>query len=47
MLTDWDSWLPGCEPIGHHLRRAFAERWVRFHSLPGSKRYPESDAEAA
>jgi hypothetical protein len=26
---------------------AFPERWVRFHSLPGSKRYPEDDAEYA
>ena len=26
---------------------AFAERWVRFHSLPVSKRYPENDAEHA
>ena len=23
------------------------ERWVRFHSLPGSKRYPESETEHA
>jgi hypothetical protein len=26
---------------------AFPDRWVRFHSLPGSKRYPEDDAEYA
>jgi hypothetical protein len=26
------------------LRVAFPDRWVRFHSLPGSKRYPEDDA---
>jgi hypothetical protein len=24
---------------------AFPDRWVRFHSLPGSKRYPEDEAE--
>jgi hypothetical protein len=29
------------------LRAAFLNRWVRFHSLPGSKRYPEDDAEYA
>lgn len=47
MLTDWDRCFPNCEPIGHHLRVAFAARWVRFHSLPGSKRYAENDAEYA
>jgi len=25
----------------------YADRWVRFHSLPGSKRYPESEDEYA
>lgn len=47
MLADWDRRFPHCEPIGHHLRVAFPERWVRFHSLPGSKRYPENEAEYA
>jgi hypothetical protein len=47
MLDDWDRRFPDCEPIGHRLRAAFPERWVRFHSLPGSKRYPEGDAESA
>src|SRR5436309_2623058 len=37
MLADWDRCFPHCEPIGHHLRVAFPERWVRFHSLPESK----------
>lgn len=45
MLTEWDRRFPNCEPIGHHLRVAFPEQWVRFHSLPGSKRYPADDAE--
>jgi hypothetical protein len=47
MLADWDRCFPKCEPIGHHLRVAFPERWVRFHSLPGSKRYPADAAEYA
>lgn len=47
MLDDWDRYFPNCEPIGHHLRIAFAERWVRFHSLPESKLYPENEAEYA
>ena len=47
MLADWARYFPHCEPIGHHLRAAFPEQWVRFHSLPGSKRYPEDEAEYA
>src|SRR5688572_12438686 len=47
MLPDWDRRFPNCEPIGHHLRVAFADRWVRFHSLPDSKRYPEDETEYA
>ncbi len=45
MLADWDRCFPDCEPIGHHLRVTFPERWVRFHSLPGSKRYPEDETD--
>ena len=47
MLSDWDRWYPNCEPIGYLLREAFPDRWVRFHSLPESKRYPEVEAEYA
>jgi hypothetical protein len=47
MLTRWQQWLPGCDPVAHQLRMAFPDRWVRFHSLPGSKRYPEGEAEYA
>ncbi|HEX7181334.1 MAG TPA: hypothetical protein VF756_05785 [Thermoanaerobaculia bacterium] len=47
MLTDWQRWFPDCEPVAHHLRVAFPDRWTRFHSLPGSKRYPEDEAEYA
>jgi hypothetical protein len=45
MLPDWDRWYPNCEPVGHHLRVAFPDRWVRLHSLPGSNRYPEDGVE--
>jgi hypothetical protein len=47
VLADWDTWFPGCEPVAHRLREAFPERWVRFHSLPGSKRYAADDGERA
>ncbi|MEV4556305.1 hypothetical protein AB0K51_04810 [Kitasatospora sp. NPDC049285] len=36
---DDDEHLPG--------RYALRDRWVRFHSLPGSKRYADNDAEYA
>jgi hypothetical protein len=40
----WDDRWPGCSKLPYELPDA-GGRWVRFHSLPGSKRYPESDAE--
>lgn len=47
ILPDWQRCFPDCEPIGYRLREAFPRRWVRFHSLPGSKRYAENEAETA
>ena len=32
-------------PVAHAMRSAEPERWVRFHSLPDAKRYPEDDEE--
>mgnify|MGYP001553526898 CR=1 FL=1 len=32
-------------PVGHVLRSAIPDRWLRVHSLPHSKRYAETDAE--
>ncbi|MFG2415001.1 DUF3885 domain-containing protein [Streptomyces goshikiensis] len=43
----WDSSWPGCPPVANLVRRRYAERWVRFHSLPGAKRYATSPAEHA
>ena len=40
----WDDRWPGCSKLPYELRHA-SDRWIRFHTLPGSKRYPESDAE--
>lgn len=45
MLDNWDREFPNCPPVGFLLRDAFRSRWVRFHSLPESKRYPEDEAE--
>jgi hypothetical protein len=34
-----------CPPIGHLVRHEDDDRWVRFHSLPHSKRYPDTELE--
>jgi hypothetical protein len=43
----WRARRPSGPPIAHTFRNTYADRWVRFHSLPGSKRYPESEDEYA
>jgi len=45
MLANWDKYFPECEPLAHLMRDRFRSRWVRFHSLPESKRYPENEEE--
>lgn len=42
--ADWDRFYPGCNPVAHQMRGA-PLNWIRFHSLPESKRYPETDEE--
>lgn len=34
-------------PVGYCLRADHGDRWLRLHSLPGSKRYAEEDGERA
>jgi hypothetical protein len=41
----WMTLWPDCRPIGHELRTCASGRWVRFHSLPESKRYPRDEPE--
>ncbi|WP_437571867.1 DUF3885 domain-containing protein [Sorangium sp. So ce542] len=41
----WRRHLDDSEPVAHLLRARFGDRWVRFHALPGSKRYPEDEEE--
>lgn len=43
LTNAWDAKFPGTPPIGHLVRND--HRWVRFHSLPESKRYAENEAE--
>jgi hypothetical protein len=40
----WQERWPGCPKLPYELRGA-TDRWIRFHTLPGSKRYPEVEAE--
>ena len=40
----WDERWPGCSKLPYDLR-AVRDRWVRFHTLPGSKRHPETGDE--
>lgn len=41
----WNRRFPGIEPVGYEMRNSGAGHWVRFHSLPESKRYADTDAE--
>ncbi|WP_328617776.1 hypothetical protein OHS18_17580 [Amycolatopsis sp. NBC_00355] len=45
LSTLWRRQWPGCSPLADSLKQACHDRWVRFHSLPGSKRYPDTDSE--
>jgi hypothetical protein len=47
LQASWDAHWPNVPPISHLLKSEANERWVRFHSLPGSKRYAETPAEYA
>ena len=44
LSAQWSARWPQCRPVGHELRECAPDRWVRFHSLEESKRYP-SDAD--
>lgn len=47
MLNKWHEAFLGCEPVAYLVTDVYPDRWVRFHSLPGSKRYPDTEAEYA
>jgi hypothetical protein len=44
-LSWWTSEVSEFAPVGHVLRSHLCDRWTRFHSLPESKRYAESESE--
>ncbi|HWK07621.1 MAG TPA: hypothetical protein VNS58_28515 [Puia sp.] len=41
----WESAYPETIPIFHYLKHDYPDRWFRIHSLPGSKRYVETQDE--
>lgn len=41
----WLRHFNGHQPDAHKLRNSLKDRWVRFHSFTGSKRYVENQAE--
>jgi hypothetical protein len=43
LTSRWAAAWADCPPIAHDMRTWFPDRWVRFHSLPGSRRYATSD----
>lgn len=47
LTARWTGAWGDCRPIGHELRGCLHDRWVRFHSLPGSKRYAVDEGEYA
>ncbi|WP_320066025.1 hypothetical protein, partial [Micromonospora sp. RTGN7] len=45
-LTElWEQRWPESPPFAHLLRSHYPNQWIRFHSLPGSKRYAGDEAE--
>ncbi|PRC93498.1 DUF3885 domain-containing protein [Solimicrobium silvestre] len=43
--AEWSKNFPNAAPAGFLCRDAYADRWLRIHSLPESKRYAESESE--
>lgn len=47
LSIQWHERWAETPPIAFLLRELHPDRWVRFHSLPASKRYAETESEAA
>lgn len=43
----WERSFPLAPPVGYRMREMCPARWLRIHSLPESKRYPEDESEYA
>jgi hypothetical protein len=47
LTTLWARAWGDCRPVSYELRGCLHDRWVRFHSLRGSKRYADNEEEYA
>ncbi len=47
LTARWAGAWGDCRPVSYELRSCLHDRWVRFHSLPGSRRYAGNEAEYA
>jgi hypothetical protein len=45
LVNFWDCTFGDFSPEAHKLKYKFPCRWVRFHTLPDSKRYPDTEDE--
>jgi hypothetical protein len=43
----WQEQFPNTLPMADNLKELWVDRWVRFHSLPESKRYAQTPEEQA
>ncbi len=43
--TWWRERFGETPPLGPCLRERFSDRWLRLHSLPQAKRYPDTESE--
>jgi hypothetical protein len=43
----WDWYFAGAVPVSWTLKEALFPRWLRFHSLPESQRYPANEDDFA
>lgn len=45
IANSWKQSFGDFAPVGFVCRERLRPRWLRIHSLPGSKRYPDTDAD--
>lgn len=41
----WREWYPDVDPHGWAIQALYPHRWLRIHSLPASKRLPETESD--
>jgi hypothetical protein len=44
LSAHWERHWPGSPTEADLLKARYTDRWVRFHSLPESKRYADTEA---